>query len=194
MLALIALLTVILAFFGYVAVRSFAYAASQSRQANTQRLSLALGFVCVTFVLIGIQAWLHQAVRVGWLPDSLHDWLFDWGTLIIGLIALALAGVCLWLVSNVFSRVQRQERLVQVMITSPLVDVKVSELSLTARELQILEFMAEGRMSDDEIAEAFFIAPTTAATHVKNMLRKADVHNRRDLVLFYTLAKMETQP
>jgi DNA-binding CsgD family transcriptional regulator len=191
MLALAVLLGVVVLAFTYVAVRAFAYALRDRVPSNTRRLAIALGAVCTTFLLICLQALLHQAVLIGWLGDDLQEWLFTWGTSVLGAIAFVIAVVCLWLVADVFRRVDRAERLVSVMIKSPIVHVKVSDLGLTARELQVLELMAEGRLSDDEIAEAFFIAPTTAATHVKNILRKANLRNRRDLVLFYTAAKAD---
>jgi DNA-binding CsgD family transcriptional regulator len=111
-------------------------------------------------------------------------------------VSLAVAvlgiGIVLWVVTHVLGSVSRTERLANVMITTPFVDVKTSELGLTAREMEVLEVMAEGRFSDQEIAEAFYITPATAATHVRNILRKADLHNRRDLVLFYGAGKLET--
>ena len=105
----------------------------------------------------------------------------------IGLLA------ALWLVTKAYPSMGQTERLARVRITSPFVDVKSSELDLTARELEVMEAMMEGRLSDQEIAEAFYISPATAATHVRNILRKANLHNRRDLVIAYGASQIEAQ-
>ena len=175
--------------FGYLTVRAFLLGMKAKPSSNTRRLSFALGWVCVVFTALGIQAFAQQAVLKGWLPQEAMDWMFTWGTSILATISLSVAGLCVWLLSRVLVRVYRHERLVSVLIDSPLVDVKASELKLTAREVEILEAMAQGNLSDDEIASAFVISPATAATHVRNILRKADLHNRRDLVLLYAAGR-----
>jgi predicted ATPase/DNA-binding NarL/FixJ family response regulator len=48
---------------------------------------------------------------------------------------------------------------------------------LSARELEVLRLVAAGR-SNQEIAESLYISPTTAATHVRNLLSKLDLSSR----------------
>ena len=43
--------------------------------------------------------------------------------------------------------------------------------------------ISTGKVSDQEIAETLFISTATAATHVRNILKKAGLHDRRQLVL-----------
>jgi DNA-binding CsgD family transcriptional regulator len=40
-----------------------------------------------------------------------------------------------------------------------------------------------GETSDEQIAATLFISPATAATHVRNILRKARLTSRMDLML-----------
>jgi DNA-binding NarL/FixJ family response regulator len=101
--------------------------------------------------------------------------------------------IVLWLVTGVARSLGKTERLARVMISTPFVEVKTSELELTSRELEVLEAMTEGKFSDQQIADALSIAPSTAATHVRNILHKAGLHNRRDLVLFYGAARLAAQ-
>jgi len=50
---------------------------------------------------------------------------------------------------------------------------------LTPREREVFGLLA-GRLTDPEIAEALFISPQTASTHVKRVLGKLGVSNRRE--------------
>lgn len=60
---------------------------------------------------------------------------------------------------------------------------RIADFGLTDRELQVLEVIGAGTISDKAIAEELFISPATAATHVKNILRKTGLASRRDLLL-----------
>lgn len=51
------------------------------------------------------------------------------------------------------------------------------ELGMTARELEVLRLVAEGR-TNREIAEALFIAPKTASAHLSHILDKLGAGNR----------------
>jgi DNA-binding NarL/FixJ family response regulator len=52
---------------------------------------------------------------------------------------------------------------------------------LTDRELDILRLIARG-LNNDEIAGRLVISPLTAKSHVRNILRKLDCHDRAGLV------------
>ena len=52
---------------------------------------------------------------------------------------------------------------------------------LTARELDIVRLVGLG-ITDDEIGRRLSISPATAKTHVRNAMRKLDVHGRAQLV------------
>jgi DNA-binding CsgD family transcriptional regulator len=106
-------------------------------------------------------------------------------------VAIAAIGilVVLWLVKRVLHSLGKSEHIARILITSPLADVRISELGLTAREVEVLEVMVEGNLSDQQIADVLHITPLTAATHVRNILRKAGLHNRRDLLFFYARVK-----
>jgi DNA-binding NarL/FixJ family response regulator len=55
--------------------------------------------------------------------------------------------------------------------------------SLTEREHEILELLAEG-MRNDDIAQKLFISPQTVQTHVRNLLAKLAVHSKLEAVAF----------
>ena len=50
---------------------------------------------------------------------------------------------------------------------------------LTARELEVLALLADGR-TNREIGESLFISPKTASVHVSNLLMKLGVANRTE--------------
>ena len=51
--------------------------------------------------------------------------------------------------------------------------------TLTTREWEIVELLAPGHRTDD-IAETLVISTETVRSHVKSIMRKLDVHSRRD--------------
>jgi DNA-binding NarL/FixJ family response regulator len=55
----------------------------------------------------------------------------------------------------------------------------VSATGLTPRELDVLRLLVAGR-SNPQIAEALFISPRTATTHVSNILAKLGVESRTE--------------
>jgi DNA-binding NarL/FixJ family response regulator len=56
--------------------------------------------------------------------------------------------------------------------------------SLTERELEILELIAE-ELNNKEIAAILFISPRTVETHRRNLIRKLKVKNTAGLMRFY---------
>lgn len=56
--------------------------------------------------------------------------------------------------------------------------------SLTERELEILELIAE-ELTNKEIAAILFISPRTVETHRRNLIRKLKVKNTAGLMRFY---------
>jgi two-component system response regulator NreC len=55
--------------------------------------------------------------------------------------------------------------------------------SLTPREQEVLELLAEG-LSNEEIAERLVISRHTVARHRENLMRKLGLHNRSELVKY----------
>ncbi len=59
----------------------------------------------------------------------------------------------------------------------------IQELSLTSRELEILQYIVEG-LSNKEIASALFISEKTVKNHITSLLRKLEVDDRTQAAVF----------
>ena len=61
--------------------------------------------------------------------------------------------------------------------------IKLNGPKLTMREIEILDFIAEG-LSSKQIAARLFISANTVANHRRNMLRKKGARSSAELVGF----------
>lgn len=60
---------------------------------------------------------------------------------------------------------------------------RLSELSLTPRELEVLTLIGCGVLTDRDLAQRLSVSPHTAHAHVRNLMSKAGVQSRRDLIV-----------
>ncbi len=60
---------------------------------------------------------------------------------------------------------------------------QIATPNLTAREVEVLRFVAKG-MSNREIAEELYISENTIKNHVRNILEKLHLHSRMEAVLY----------
>lgn len=101
-----------------------------------------------------------------------------------GLIALVFAGAGIWLGLKLTGKkevVVYKE--VAVPASSPFVlnDVRLRELAVTPRELEILALIATG-MSNREIAEKLFVSENTVKTHSSRLFDKLGAKRRTQAV------------
>ncbi|MCM3902539.1 MAG: LuxR C-terminal-related transcriptional regulator [Pyrinomonadaceae bacterium] len=101
-----------------------------------------------------------------------------------GLIALVFAILGIWL----GLKLTRKEEVVvikevAVLTTQPFAvnQVRLRELSITRRELEILELIAQG-MSNREIAEKLFVSENTVKTHSSRLFDKLSAKRRTQAV------------
>lgn len=120
--------------------------------------------------------------------ESLSNWLgFEtmlviWQILVATTVTLA-AVYAVMRLNGALHRIGQVQDMIEVMTTKVPLDSSVSEWRLTARELQVLELLATGKLKDSELATELYISESTAATHVRNILRKSGLTTRRDLML-----------
>lgn len=137
---------------------------------------------CAAFVLSALQRIAVQAVTAGWLPDvGLSEVTTGW-QLLQSVVALGVAVAGFWALSRTWGAIGLSEQVAST-LAGRLPDVDLDDCELTAREHEVVDVIRTGVLTDREIGERLFIAPTTAATHVKRILRKTGLSSRRDLLL-----------
>ncbi len=138
------------------------------------------------FLLVATQRLGIHLSLVGLVPRDVAEYLMSVGQLVLSLVAMVTIASAVYVIRRVGREVSRADRMVSILSSRIPTGLSVSDLGLTARELEVLEWMSEGKVSDGEIASVMSISPATAGTHVRNILRKAGISSRTDLVLLAT--------
>jgi len=162
-----------------------------SLRARTQAYLLAL--VCAAFVIGTTMRIGLQLVDVGVLEQGAREVLMTWVQLVTSTGALFIIVPALWMLRRLTAMFAKTDRFVTVLTDKVMLDASVSEAGLTARELEVLQHLASGTVSDAELAEALYISPATAATHVRNIMKKTGVNRRHELMLLAVEDDVVTQ-
>lgn len=179
-------LTIVVVTNGVIFTALAAWAARTAMRDPSPRLrtvSWALAAVAVAFVLGAVSRLAALAVRQGWLPGTVGDFLISEWVLVQALAATGLGVAGLVVARRVVEPIRAADRIVAALADRVPKDVNVADLGLTARELDVIAVIAAGKLSDREIGEELYISPATAGTHIKNIMRKAAVSSRRELAL-----------
>jgi DNA-binding CsgD family transcriptional regulator len=116
---------------------------------------------------------LTMSVAVG--ADSALTAVQNWGMISGSASVLVLLVALRWYLAPLLNSLQRSQQALAVMLGAfEPGSLNPEDLDLSTREREVLAVIAAGRVSDQEIA---------AATHVRNILKKAGLHDRRQLVL-----------
>ncbi len=155
----------------------------------TRRLR-TLGWVgalmCAAFLLVATQRLgIHMAL-FGALPEPAAEYLMSVGQLVLSVAITVMVVSAVYAMNRVGREVSRADQMVSILSNRIPRGLSVSDLGLTAREIEVLEWMSEGKLSDAQIATAMSISPATAGTHVRNILQKAGISTRTDLVVLAT--------
>lgn len=156
-------------------------AARTEPQDTIRTLTWAFAGVCLAFVLGAVTRALLVATRQGWLPGSVGDFLVgDWH-LAQSLMSTLIGVSGIVVVRRHAVRLRAADRIASRVSDRLLGGGSLDQFNLTARELEVLALIAEGETADAEIAARLYISPATAATHVRNILKKTGTRSRREL-------------
>ena len=108
----------------------------------------------------------------------------SWGSIAVSTAALVVFLAMARHMRPMLHALRRSERALSVVLgTFQPESLRPENLGLSLREQEVLAVIATGKVSDQELADTLFISTATAATHVRNILKKAGLHDRRQLVL-----------
>ena len=174
--------------FGGVAAWAIRFARTEDSP-RLRPLGWALSAVSLSFVLGAVTRGMLVAADFGWFGGRMTDVaLGRWHLLqTIGATAMGVAGIIM--VRKVASGLKSADRIAQIVSRRLLDGGSLEQFGLTERELEVLEQLCGGRTSDQELADVLYIAPSTAGTHVKNIMRKTGVRSRRELILLAESAR-----
>lgn len=146
-------------------------------------LAWALVAVSVAFVLFSLTRLALIAIGLGWIPGRLGEFLDSGWVLVQSVLTLGIGVFAVVVIRRAASSLREADRIVTLLSERLLGEESLADFSFTSRELEVLEVIAQGTLSDREISEILYISPATAATHVRNILKKSGVKSRRELVL-----------
>ena len=101
-----------------------------------------------------------------------------------GIVAVIFAAVGIWLGRRITGNrhtVEVREVLVPAPVEFVRDEVKVAELGITPRELEVLELIARG-LSNKEIADTVFVSENTVKTHSSRVFDKLGARRRTQAV------------
>lgn len=170
-----------LVFFSALAVLSF-QKAKECVSGQTKSVMLTLSAIAAVIGLAGPQLIVLELRAAGRVSAGVADFFLTWWMFPM-MIGVTFVGVLAARSFRTLNNLSQSDRIVRVLTETVELDPSVSDLGLTARELEVLEEIVQGRTSDSAIAETLYISPSTAATHVRNIMKKAGVRSRNDLML-----------
>lgn len=180
--ALLVVGIVVASFFAVLLALTFLEAV-RSKAVGFRRFGWAMSLVYLVLVVVGIDSILVGSVGLGWFDGGFEAFLSaEWQILRVS--ALIGLGVSFFLLTRRFRRDFAASHLAMHTLTSSLPpDLAIPDLNLTSRELEVVAVITGGGLSDENIASTLYISPATAGTHVRNILRKARLRRRTDLLL-----------
>lgn len=146
-------------------------------------LTWALVAVAVAFVLFSLTRLAFIAIGLGWISGGLGEFLDSGWVVVQSALSLGIGLFAVVVIRRAGRSLREADRIVSVISDRLLGEGSLEDLGFTSRELEVLEVIAQGTLSDKEISEILYISPATAATHVRNILKKSGVKSRRELLL-----------
>ena len=139
--------------------------------------------LCVTGVIASVQDIGTQATELGWLDEDTGIEFITRIQAVLVVGGLTVLVPVLFILRQLTVEFARSEALTDTLVDRLPVGVSLETAGLTRRETEVVAAVGAGRLSDREIADNLVIAPSTAATHVRNIMKKTGIKRRSDLAL-----------
>jgi DNA-binding CsgD family transcriptional regulator len=162
----------------------YAFGLQRRMQSSSIRfIAVALSLVAGTFLVSSIQRLGIHAARAGLISETWEDYFLTTFQIVLSLVGSVAGIYAITRLRSGIRRLEQGERMLGVLTDKLPLNIDPSSWNLTPRESEVLETIVSGETSDEQIAATLFISPATAATHVRNILRKARLTSRMDLML-----------
>jgi DNA-binding CsgD family transcriptional regulator len=166
--------------FGAMAIVSIRHRHREQSQ-RMRTLWLIVALLSMVFVVGSVQRVLVQASLMGWISQSVSDFADSNWQIVQSLIVACLTIAAFVAVRGLASSFALSEDVAQSVLVR-VGHVQIEELDLSPRELEVLEAIGSGLVTDVELSEALHISRSTVQTHVKHLLKKTNLESRNDLV------------
>lgn len=160
------------------------------RSIRVRVIAGSLVLVSASFMLGAVTRLTVVAVQMSWLNASIERFILSEWHLVQSLAATLLGLVAVFTIRRHGTALRSVDRIAGAVGDRLLDGATLAELGLTRRELDVLEAIANGYVSDTDIGAHLFISPATAGTHVKNILRKTGLRSRRELMLLVVSSEL----
>ncbi|MGH8952192.1 MAG: helix-turn-helix transcriptional regulator [Acidimicrobiia bacterium] len=160
----------------------------RERYVWVRRLWAIVALACGALVLGSIQRLALQAGSVGWLPDSAGETVTGDLQLTQSLIVLTLLFGAFVTLKRLAASMEASERL-SASLLERVRHVDPRSLRLTNREGEVLALIGQGLTTDADLAAELHVSTSTVQSHVKSLLRKAELHSRMDLIALAILVE-----
>lgn len=146
------------------------------------QMSIVL-LLCVGGLLSSIQDIGFHGFRMGWLNTKSGGLFLSTVQAVLVLGGLVILVPILMTLRRLTEEFARSEAISQALVGRLPDGVTIETAGLTKRETEVVHAIAAGFVSDRELADELIISTATAATHIRNIMKKTGVKKRGDLIL-----------
>ncbi len=139
--------------------------------------------LCGSGVIASLQDIGFQLTQLGWIDESVGRQFTGRIHAVIVIGGLAVLVPVLRLLRELTKEFALLEAVTDKLVGRLPKGVTMETAGLTPRECDVVHTIGTGQVSDSEIGAVLFISPATAATHVRNVMRKTGIKRRGDLAL-----------
>lgn len=139
--------------------------------------------LCAAGVVASLQDIGVQATRLGWVSEEVGSWFVGRVHALIVVTGLFVIVPVLVILRKLTVEFAQSESVTDALVNRLPDGVTMESAGLTPREIEVVTAIAAGKVSDQQLADHLFISASTAATHVRNIMKKTDIKRRTDLTL-----------
>jgi DNA-binding CsgD family transcriptional regulator len=166
----------------WIGYKAFKLKSRISTRFATLQASIVI-LLCGAALVTSIQDIALQLTELGWLSESVGREFLGRIHVAIVLGGLVFLVPVLTILRRLTVEFARAEALTETLVGRLPPGVTIESAGLTPREIDVVNTVGAGSVSDREIADVLTISPSTAATHVRNIMRKTGIKRRGDLTL-----------